>query len=193
MHFLDLKNILSKGEISPVYLFWVEDSFALDQSLQSLRDALAKKHPGYEEIHWNPEKGINLLLEELGSFSFFAKHKFIRMDGDDFCCEEDLTKLSTALENNTLSTLVFVPKKKTAFNQAAKILKNITVQVECSKPRPKDLGSFVLNFAKAESKQMAGLAARKLIEYIGMYYIKFPSFQPQQLLSRKNQFHQTPT
>lgn len=167
MNISDLKNTLLKGEVSPVYLFWGEDLFSQDQSLQFLREALKKKHPGYEEIHWNPEKPLNSLLEELGSFSFFAKHKLIRIDGDDFCNEDDLAKLSTALENNTLATLAFIPKKKTALNVAAKYLKSIAETVECAKPKGKDLASFVLNFAKEESKQMSSLAARKLIEYIG--------------------------
>jgi len=167
MNVSELKSSLGKGDLSSVYAFWGEDLFSQDQAFQFLRAALTQKHPGYEEMLWNSEKSLNQLLEELGSFSFFSKHKFVRIEGDDFCNEEDLTKLSQALENNSLATLAFVPKKKTAFNQVTKYLKNIAETVECVKPKAKDLGTFVHNFAKEESKQISSLAARKLIEFIG--------------------------
>lgn len=163
----ELKNSLAKGEIAPLYLFWVEDAFSFDQSLVFLREALAKKHPGYEELHWNPEKSIDSLLEELGSFSFFSKHKLIRIDGDDFCKEEDLSKLSQALQGGALATLVLVPKKKTAFNAAAKALKHSAACVECARPKGKDLAGYVIRFAEEEGKKMPSAAAHKLIELLG--------------------------
>lgn len=155
-------------QLISIYLFWVEDVFAMDQSVQKIRVALSEKHPGYEEIHWNPEqKKVDSLLEELGSLSFFAKHKLIRIDGDDFCNEKDLVKLSQAIQGNALATLVLIPKKKTAFNQAAKILKPVVEIVECSKPKAKDLPIHLVRFAEKEGKKISSSTAYRLIELIG--------------------------
>ncbi len=153
---------------STLYFFWAEDPFSLDQSLKLLRADLAKKYPGYEEIHWNPEqKNRGQLLEELGSFSFFSTHKLIRVEGEDYLGEENLNKISQALQNNSLATLIFITKKKIAFNQASKCLKGKATFIECVKPKPKDLASFVVSFAQEEGKRMSPLLARKLIEFVG--------------------------
>lgn len=167
MNLSELKTHLSKSDLAPLYLLWVEDAFSFDQAMILLREALTKKHPGFEEIHWNSEKPLNALLEELGSFSFFSKHKLIRIDGDDFCKEEEASKLSDALQGAALATLVIVPKKKTALNSALKALKSLAQTVECVKPKGKDLTSYVVNFASEEGKKMAGSAAHKLIDLIG--------------------------
>lgn len=167
MNLSELKTHLSKSELAPLYLVWVEDAFSFDQAMILLREALTKKHPGFEEIHWNSEKPLNALLEELGSFSFFSKHKLIRIDGDDFCKEEEASKLSDALQGAALATLVIVPKKKTALNSALKALKNLAQTVECVKPKGKDLTSYVVSFASEEGKKMGSAASLKLVDLIG--------------------------
>lgn len=167
MNASELKNALSKEEFSPLYLFWVEDAFSFDEAIGVLRGALEKKYPGYEDIHWNSEKPLNALLEELGSFSFFSKHKLIRIDGDDFCKEEELEKILQALEGSLLATVILVPKKKTAYNAAAKIAKSKSALIECVKPKGKDLASYVIRFAQEDSKKISSSAAHKLIELIG--------------------------
>lgn len=156
------------GKLSSVYIFLAEDSFMLDRSLQHIRTLLSQKHPGFEEIHWNPEqKNIANLLEELGSLSFFSKHQLIRIEGDEFCREEELNKILLAMQNNSTHTLCLIPKKKTALNLAVKILKPLAELLECEKPKVKDLPTFILKFAEAEGKKISSTTAQKLIDLLG--------------------------
>ncbi len=71
------------------------------------------------------------------------------------------------MESNASATLCLIPKKKTAFNQAAKILKSVAEIVECSKPKGKDLAAYVVKFAQEEEKKISMMSANKLIELIG--------------------------
>ena len=165
---ISLEKSLSKGDLESVYVFHAEEDYWVQRLSEALSRALKKKYGEVEEIRFDEEDWqLDRLLSELGSYSMFAGHRFLKVPAADKIKKADWEKVAAALGGETLGfTLLLICERKDTFKEASKSLKG-SEAVECAKPKVRDVPSIAVQFGKDEGKTLNLSDARILIDLVG--------------------------
>jgi DNA polymerase-3 subunit delta len=141
----------------------------VDRLTGAIRGALKKKGGEVEEIRFEGgEWKLDQLLSEFNSFSMFASHRFLRIQEAERIKKDEWGRVAAALKEIPSGlTLLFVTQKKETFREASRAFGDEAADVECLRPKPRELPMLAASLAKEEGKVLGAAEARLLIDLVG--------------------------
>lgn len=151
-----------------IYLILNEDPYLADQALEKLRQSLKKEKKEFEDISFDAaEMGVDSLLNELNSFSFFSSYKLIRIQNAEKFKKADWEKIIPVQKENEGACLYISCAQKTLYKELCKQAQGFSTALECVKPKPRDLPQFLIQAAKKEGKEISLDSASLIFDLIG--------------------------
>ncbi|MBF0492935.1 MAG: DNA polymerase III subunit delta [Deltaproteobacteria bacterium] len=151
-----------------IYLILNEDPYLADQALAKLRSELKKEKNEFEDLSFDAsEMGVEALLNELNSFSFFSSYKLIRIQNAEKFKKNDWEKIIPIQKDNEGACLYISCANKTLYKELNKQAQGSLMAIECLKPKPRDLPQFLIQAARKEGKEISLDNARLIFDLIG--------------------------
>ncbi len=164
-----LENKLNQGEIHPIYLWSLEEPYWADRLSSALKKSLKAQRGEVEDcIFSGKDFSLDTLLSEIRSVGLFFSHRLFRLIDIPKLKKADWEKIHEVVqESSASSTLVFICDKKDGFREGLKELGDLAISVEGSRPKPRELPGWVIQFAKEEKKTIDSFLAQLFVDLIG--------------------------
>ncbi len=167
----NLKTLMEKSKIVPIYVFFGDEEFFIHEALSVVKSQLLKDaDPSLALVELKgDEVSGGVIFDELRTIPFFAsKNKVVIVEEADDFVEKNRQTLEKYLGTPaTHANLVLVCKKWDKRTKLATFVDKVGVSVECKKIKDHLLPGWLHARAKHYKKTISTRAAQKLVEDAG--------------------------
>lgn len=161
---------LKAGELSPLYLFYGEEQFLVNEALERLKPvALGEGLPDFNlDSYYCNEVDIPRLVDVIGTLPMMAKSRVVILKNAHELKTDQMGILLPVVENPVESTCFILIAKK--MDQRKKFFKHFLEKgqcVKCDRPNDKDMPNWVKYIAKKHGKSISSEVADFIFQIVG--------------------------
>lgn len=167
-----LTTSLSKGDLAPIYLFYGDETFLIDELLENLKSlALGDGLPDFNlDVFYAQSTEVSSIRDAIETLPMMAERRVVVLKEAQDLKEKDWTELYPILENPVDSTVfICVASKIDKRRKYAKFFQDRGILVEFHRPFENQIPEWIVKLAKREKLKLDVEAVSLLQQIVGSY------------------------